>query len=196
MPAIRQLCRQMSTPAAPHHIYAGVSSILSSLGTKDTSEINVPALIVALFSLVTTRLEGVGKPPKEYSQWITRAVNALKKISGGAVNHQDFGESDVDDCMNMVRDREWTRMDWLRNIPVGEGLGGDEPEAADSAFDEDEVDHVQLLPAKRRKLVKVQPADQNYLQAGLGTMVSSPKAKDIAITDQFPDARSRRLPQR
>lgn len=174
MPAIRQLCKQMSTPAAPHHIFAGVSSILSSLDTVDASELNIPALIVALFSLVATRLEGVRKQPKEYSERIARAVNALNNSVGDAVKHKNIEEADVDNCMKEIRDHEWTKMDSFRNIPVGEGLGGDEAETADSDSDEDDMDDIQLLPAKRRKLDTTQPANENYLQAGLGTMVSFP----------------------
>lgn len=196
MPAIRQLCKIMSTPAAPHHIFAGVSSILSSQGTKDPNEMNIPALTVALYLLVTTRLAGVEKKPAEYSFQLTHALNNVKDFMGKEVAHKDTTEADVDDCMTEIRDRQWTKMDWFANIPVGGGVGDGEKETVDDASCDEDADAVQLLPAKRRKLDKQESAAQDYLQAGLGTMVSSQNLQPFMGTYHSPDARSSGLPQR
>ena len=194
MPAIRQLCKRMSTPAAPHHIFAGVSSILLSQGTKDADDMNIPALIVALYLLVTTRLAGVEKKPAEYSFQVTHALNNAKGFIGNEAAHKDTKEADVDDCMTEIRDWQWTKMDWFANIPVGAGVGDGEKETVDDATSDEDADAVQLLPTKRRKLNMQESADQDYLQAGLGTMVSSPHFQPFMGTYHSPDARSSGLP--
>jgi len=195
MPAIRRLCKRTSTPAAPHHIFAGVSSILSSQDTNNANEIKILALIVALFLLVTTRLAGVQKKPAEYSSQLTRALNSLKELVGEDVVHRDIEEADVDECMTVVRDRQWTKMDWFANIPVGAGVGNGDAEPADDASGDDEADDEQFLPVKRRNIDRQESADRKYLQAGLGTMVSSCPLPPSIGTNHFPDARSSRLHQ-
>lgn len=195
MPAIRQLCNRMSTPTAPHHVFAGVSSIILSQDTEDANEIKIPALIVALYLLVTTRLAGVQKKPAEYTLQLTHALNKLKGLVGEEEAHKDTREADVDDCMTEIRDRQWTKMDWFANIPVGAGVGGGgKEEVADDASSDEGSDTAQLLPAKRSKLDKRESADKNYLQAGLGTMVSPPHIQPCIGTNHSPDARSSRLP--
>jgi len=190
MPAIRQLCKRMSTPAAPHHIFAAVSSILQSEDNEDVNDLKIPALIVALYLLITTRLAGVEKKPAEYSTQRTYVLNTLNELVESEVAPQDAEEADIDDCMAKIRDRQWTKMDWFANIPVGTGIGGSEEEAVDDASSDEDANAVQLLPVKRRKLDTRESADQTYLQAGLGTMVSLEQFQPFFETNHSLDARS------
>lgn len=103
MPAIRVLCKKLGASAAPPHIYAGVSSILtlaapisrtyhtaesgdeegssslrqqaSALGKNSTK---IPALIVAVGLIVCTCLLGKGTPPAEYARQKILGLDSLK----------------------------------------------------------------------------------------------------------------------
>lgn len=193
MPAIRQLCKRMSTPAAPHHIFAAVSSILQSQDKEDANGLKIPALIVALYLLITTRLAGVDKKPAEYSMQRTYALNNLNELVESEVAHEVAEEVDIDDCMANIRDRQWTKMDWFTNIPVGTGVTGGmggEGKAADDTSSDEDTDAVQLLPVKRKELDTGKSADRVYLQAGLGTMVSLEQCQPFFETNHSLDARS------
>ena len=178
MPAIRQLCKRMEAPAAPHHIFAGVSSMLSAqrIPSKNISKatanaIKTPALIVAVFILATTRLSGVEMPALEYQRQRGQALQMLYELAGAEMRMEDAGNLDVDNCMRQVRDQGWTEMDWFGNIPAGAGLGVSDgmDEVADD--NEDPGEGEQLLPVLRKDISKDGLADPDYLQAGLGTMV-------------------------
>lgn len=146
---------------------------MSSLDNNDTQEIQTPALIVALYLLVTTRLTGVQRKPAEYSWQQNRAMDILKELVGEEVEHKDVEEADVKRCMAEIRDQQWTQMDWFANIPVGAGVGDSGEEAADRASGDDKADDRQVLPMKRKKFDRSDLIHKEYLQAGLGTMVSS-----------------------
>ena len=178
MPAIRQLCKRMEAPAAPHHIFAGVSSILSaqkipskniSKATADT--VKTPALIVAVFILATTRLSGAEMPASEYQRQRGQALQMLYELAGEEGGMEDVGNLDVDNCMRQVRDQGWTEMDWFENIPAGAGL--DVSDGMDEVADdnEDPAEGEKLLPMLRKHVGKVGLTEADYLQPGLGTMV-------------------------
>lgn len=102
MPAIRVLCEELGAPAAPPHIYAGVSSILTLQApvqkvdnpAKNEKEqrqskvrqakgpiqgdTKIPALIVAVSLLVYTCLSGKSTPPAEYARRKLLSLNALR----------------------------------------------------------------------------------------------------------------------
>ena len=178
MPAIRQLCKRMEAPAAPHHIFAGVSSILSaqripskSISKATANAIKTPALIVAVFILATTRLSGDEMPALEYQRQRGQALQLLHELAVAEMRMEDIDNIEVDNCMRQVRDQCWTEMDWFENIPAGAGLGVSDgmDEVVDDNEDHGECD--QLLPVIRKDVGKVGLADPDYLQAGLGTMV-------------------------
>ena len=176
MPAIRRLCKRMEAPAAPHHIFAGVSSILSAqaIASKNKATANAvktPALIVAVFILATTRLSGAEMPASEYQRQRGQALQTLYELSGEEMAMEDVGNLDVDNCMRQVRDQGWTEMDWFENIPAGAGL--DVSNVIDEVADnnEDHAEGEQLLLVMRKHVGKVGLAEGDYLQPGLGTMV-------------------------
>ncbi|KAK4693115.1 origin recognition complex subunit 6, partial [Lecanoromycetidae sp. Uapishka_2] len=172
MPAIRHLCKQLGAPAAPHHIFAGVSSIVS---TNPPDEVKIPALIIAIYSFVTTRLSGTPFPSAKYPQLRSQGLDIVKATMGDDVVSADVGHADVDHCMREVKNQRWTEMDWFENIPAGVGVGGDEVIVDDIGddLDDEETGEGHLLPIKRREIDRDHSAPQDYLQAGLGTMVGS-----------------------
>lgn len=163
----------MEAPAAPHHIFAGVSSILASQGQQ--SAIKTPALIVAVYFLVTTRLAGTETVPVEYRNRRTLALDVVNDAAGKDEAYVEVGNADIDNCMREFKDHRWTQMDWFGNIVPGAGLGLDEAEEdhAKDGSDDDEADDGGLLTVARRMIGKQDSLEEDYLQAGLGTMVKS-----------------------
>ncbi|MCJ1275864.1 hypothetical protein MMC21_003668 [Puttea exsequens] len=161
MPSIRQMCKKVEAPAAPHHIFAGVSSILSlrelerNGGAEAASSgVKTAALIVAIYILVATRLIGVETKPAEYRQRRRLALEALTEAIPGEME-QAFDDSDVNKAMRKIDSQRWAEMDWFSNVPEGSGLclevEMDEVSSQGAAKDgEDEEDEGPLLPGLRR----------------------------------------------
>ena len=176
MPAIRQLCKRMEAPAAPHHIFAGVSSILSaqkvvSKYKATANAVKTPALIVAVFILATTRLSGAEMPASEYQRQRAQGLQTLYELAGEEMPIEGVGNLDVDNCMRQIRDQGWTEMDWFENIPAGAGLDISDGMDEDADDNEDTAEGEKLLPMLRKHVGKVGLAEADYLQPGLGTMV-------------------------
>ncbi|KAM0803005.1 origin recognition complex, subunit 6 [Usnea florida] len=171
MPVIRHLCNKMEAPAAPHHIFAGVSSILAS--QQQQSTIKIPALVVAVYVLVTTRLAGTETAPDEYRATRALALEIIKDATRDDETNMQVGNSDVDNCMREVKNQEWTQMDWFRNITpgLGVGLAAAAEDDADEGSGDDSANEGAFLPLTRRSLGRRGSLEQDYLQAGLGTMM-------------------------
>ena len=172
MPAIREICKRLSAPSAPHHIFAGVSSIYLSERTSQT-ELKLPALLVAVYLVVTTRLTGVGMPQDHYERQKRLALTTLKESFGEVLEGDDIQEIDVDECTKQFNDRQWTQMDWFGNIPVGIGVGAIDTwkDGAEAASDDEEAEEGQILPMEKN-VGMLESGNLEFLQAGLGTMVN------------------------
>lgn len=166
MPVIRDMCRKLNAPATPHHIFAGVSSILSS--DNGPANINVPALTVILYILVLTRLTGVETEPAEYLRRKEIGLAALQEAMAKRNVELDCDQTDIDDCMRQVSKYRWTDMDWFRNVDVGSGLGGEDDEEED-VDDDDGDEKGPIFPVQSEGLNGME--EEDYLQAGLGTMM-------------------------
>lgn len=174
MPVVRQLCKKMGAPAAPHHIFAGVSSILAF--QEQQSAVKIPAMIVAVYILVTTRLAGTETAPEEYRTLRKLALEIVKDAAKKDEPYMQVGNGDIDNCMREVKDQNWTQLDWFRNIIPGAGVslaGGKEDDAEDASND-DEADEGGFLPVTKDTIGRQDSLEQDYLQPGLGTMVSDP----------------------
>lgn len=173
MPVIRQLCNKMGASAAPHHVFAGVSSILAS--EKQQSAVNLQALIVAVYILVTTRLGGTETAPDEYQNRRNLALEIVKEAGRKGEADVEVSSADIDNCMREVKDQKWTHMDWFANITPGAGVGLDKraEDDVEGEPDDDEADEGGLLPVTRRIIDSRDSLEQDYLQAGLGTMVKN-----------------------
>ena len=161
----------MGAPAAPHHIFAGVSSILASQDQQTT--VKIPALIVAVYILVTTRLAGTKTAPEEYQNRRNLALDILKDAVEKDEAHVEVDNADVDKCMRDVKDQKWTEMDWFGNISPGAGIGLEDgaEDGAEDGSDDNESEEEDLLLVTRRTIGRQDSLEQEYLQAGLGTMV-------------------------
>lgn len=142
MPAIRVLCEKFGASAAPPHIYAGVSSILSLASSvrfqsadgsvegategerslrrrakKPTKgSLNIPALIVAVGLIVCACLSGKSTSPEEYAQ---RKVLGLDSLRGrfpppDAATVRTGHEEEVDEDDNIYNPAHVD--EWLREI--------------------------------------------------------------------------------
>jgi len=192
MPAIRRLCAALDAPAAPPHVFAGVSSILTlplpelELGAKSqglaTSEAvwsrkrdKVPALVIAVFLFVATRLVGRETSGGEYSRRKEIGMRALRGLGGEG---EEIEGRDVDGWVREIGSRGWQTLDWFANVGEGSGLGlCDGGEEEGSMADEGNGkggDLVEPLMPVRRKIqgIGVRNVNVGTLQAGLGTMVS------------------------
>lgn len=171
MPVVRQLCKEMGAPAAPHHIFAGVSSILAS--QEQQSAVKIPAMIVAVYILVTTRLSGIETAPGEYQNLRNLALEIVKDAAKKDEPYMEVGNCDIDNCMREVKDQKWTEMDWFRNIIPGAGVSLAEgaEDDAENGSDVDEEVEGGILPVTKENFDGQDSLEQDYLQVGLGTMV-------------------------
>ncbi|KAI9721989.1 MAG: hypothetical protein M1812_001948 [Candelaria pacifica] len=183
MPTIRKLCIALGVPAAPAHVLAGVSSILTlpapSNDGKRTAVAgqridNVPALIVAVLFYVTTRLSGKETSAEEYPKEREAAIGALERIEVERGDREEISAEDVDDWMRDISAGGWIGLDWFENIVQGAGLGlsGRDMEV------EDEEEAVEARMPKQLRFSALSPPKLDTLQTGLGTMVSIVVAYD------------------
>ena len=156
---------------APHHIFAGVSSILAS--GKQQSAVKKQALIVAVFILVTTRLSGTETAPDEYRSRRNLALQIVRDAGGKEEADVDVSTADIDDCMREVKAQKWTHMDWFENIIPGAGVSVEKRARKDveDVCDDDDADEGNLLSVTRSSIGGRDSLERDYLQAGLGTMV-------------------------
>ncbi len=144
MPAIRVLCGKLGAPAAPPHVYAGVSSILTlpapskridECSSDGGEQVNIaagqaknqptrtmkkiPALIVAVSLIVYTCLSGKSTPPAEYARQKTIGLAALRGVVPPALlatrGSAQSEHNDSNDGCNTPADVDG----WLREIRDG-----------------------------------------------------------------------------
>lgn len=202
MPAIRVLCDKLGASAAPPHIYAGVSSILSlavkaaplPVHTPRISVTRIPALIVAIGLIVYACLSGKETPPEKYARQKAQGLDSLgdcvpsARITKSRVKEDepmdvDTGDSekfdspaDVDHWLREIRDRAWMQLDWFKNVRQGSGLNMDDK--GDDVEDQEPHDDKDGEVAENeswnvRRGLENGVEDKGYLQPGLGTMVCS-----------------------
>ena len=176
MPVVRHVCRKLNAPAAPHHIFAGVSSALSS--PNRPVDTNLAALVITLYMLVLTRLAGVEMEPAEYSWRKKLALAAVEEAMADQGERMECDQADIDDYMRHVSRYHWTDMDWFANVDVGSGLHGHEEDQRQNADDDDvdDVDNVNddeghIFSRRPKSFISMDLEEKNYLQAGLGTMM-------------------------
>ncbi|KAL8718171.1 MAG: hypothetical protein Q9225_004666 [Loekoesia sp. 1 TL-2023] len=181
MPTIRGLCKRLEAPAAPPHVYAGVSSILTLSAPVDhTTEddhmkrlrrLGVEALIVAVYILVRTRLSGVETDTNRYPAQRDEILDILGELRSAEEPSDVLDPTNVDEWMREIRRGHWLEMDWFENIGQGAGLGLDDAQGRKShVSDDSDVDgNEDFLVAKRRN--DRFTAEKPFLQPGLGTMM-------------------------
>ena len=184
MSAVRGLCKRFQAPAAPPHIYAGISSILTLPAPMDDGvedghverlrKLGVEALTVAVYILVRTRLSGVETNSNDYSAQRDEALTVLNELRSVKEPSSVLDPQNVDGWLREVQRGHWLEMDWFENIGQGAGLG---LESKARGTDEDASDDSDMDGAENFLINKHKYGDdrgsKSYLQPGLGTMVSS-----------------------
>lgn len=178
MPAIRLLCQKLGAPAAPHHIFAGVSSILTLPSSTESNNTEtsmdatkkIPTLIMIVFLTVYARLTAMETPVDIFMDQKKRGSRILKDyMEQESVEEDEINDDDFDKLILLFGDRGWTQMDWFENITPGAGLGLDRiVEKSREAGSENEG------ATQQESILNFHDLDGNekdYLQAGLGTMV-------------------------
>lgn len=178
MPVIRQLCQGLDAPAAPHHIFAGVSSILTlpesteSKSTRNSIDAakNILALIMVAFFTVYTRLTATETPVDIFMNQKKKGFTILNDfIEEEAVEEEMITDDDFDKLILAFRDSGWTQLDWFENITPGAGLGLDHRTEESGIAGSENYEATQ-----QESILDLRDLDSNerdYLQAGLGTMV-------------------------
>ena len=177
MPVIRRLCKRLGTPGAPHHIFAGVSSIITSIQAGEPTnvlhDIKIPALIIAIYFFTTARLAGVEIKSEKLVHQMAQALILIEECAEQGVELEVVSEMDVRAHLRRVALEKWVEMDWFRNIELGSGIeaNGDGADLASnpSPSENDEQDIV--LPGRRRLRANPEEPDKEYLRPGLGTMM-------------------------
>ncbi len=152
--------------------------------TTSTAEsprkIKVPALIIAVLSVVTTRLAGVETSAIEYSRQKAEALALFENSGADLGSREQLDDADINECMREIRDKRWTDLDWFANIPVGGGLVTVEAEnnEGEASADEDGTNGT-VIPSKR-SMDDLRGSDNDYLQAGLGTMVDLSRSLEMS----------------
>lgn len=186
MPLIRHLCKAFNAPAAPPHVFAGVSSILTlpAPGQGDgksllnsEEEINVSALIIVVYLLVATRLTGIATPPEEFIRQRNQAVAAIK---GSEIPEAVAEVADGTDAaarimswMREISSNRWTELDWFANVRESSGLGLSTEPVDGEEDSEDEIRHHKPSSSMVEGLDLDEDESPDILRPGLGTMVSA-----------------------
>lgn len=200
MPAIRRLCDKLNAPSAPHHVFAGVSSILA-LVSPDEIEIkdkpsnalnNVPVLIMVVFFAVYARLAAAETPVAVFMEQQATGFEILNSFAGGRAAKNEISQrEDFETLLLAMSQRGWTHMDWFENVKRGAGLELGSPGGYVGGDDDDEIAAEQDFTSNLRDRYG---EEKDQLQAGLGTMVRHPLTNYIEVNSYVPDARSTRLP--
>ena len=169
IPVIRHLCKTLGAPVATPHIFAGVSSILSS--DNRPADVNIPALMTTTCILTLNILTGEETEPAEYLRRRGAASAAIQEALAKHGVQVDCCQADIDECMRQVNKYGWTDMDWFENLEgrscLNEKGHGKKAGGADDAHDRE----ARILPAHTNDLVSANLDEEDYLQAGLGTMM-------------------------
>lgn len=200
MAAIRRLCDNLNAPSAPHHVFAGVSSILAVVlpdeiqtNTKLGSALrNIPVLIMVVFFAVYARLAAAETPVAVFMEQQETGFEMLNSFAGGsaAENAKNKRES-FETLLLAMSERGWAQMDWFDNIKRGAGLELESPGGYGGDEDDDGLAAEQDSTSNLRDRYG---EEKDQLQAGLGTMVRHLLTNDIEVNSYVPDARSGGLP--
>ena len=138
--------------------------------------LNVSALVIVVYLLVSTRLSGASMPPEEFVRLRTLAITTIRSSGVDEAIEEVSDEAavvaHVTSWMREVSSNGWAELDWFANVPEGGGLsldGGSE-NVDDSAGDRN-CDWRQTSSIFKFSDVD-EAEDENVLRPGLGTMVS------------------------
>lgn len=196
MPAIRRLCDKLNAPSAPHHVFAGVSSILALVlpdesqrnAKLDSALNNIQVLIMVVFFAVYARLAAAETPVAVFMEQQETGFEILNSFAGGgAAENEKNQREDFETLLLAMSQRGWAQMDWFENIKRGAGLELESPGGYEGDEDDDGIAAEQDSTSNLRDRYG---EEKDQLQAGLGTMVRHLLTNDIEVNSHVPDARS------
>ena len=133
-PTISRLCKELEAPAAVPHTLAGVKTILTQPCPNNQKEIKtdkLPAMIIAVYFFVSTKLSGRETTGKEYGGQREVILNTLARLEEelrkeiqdtGWEGWEKVGSKDVDTWLMDISTDGWLKRDWFQNIIEGAGL--------------------------------------------------------------------------
>lgn len=196
MPAIRRLCDKLDAPSAPHHVFAGVSSILALVSQDEmrtkpklgSALNNIPVLIMVIFFAVYARLAAAETPVAIFMEQQAAGFKILNSFAGGgAAENEKSQREDFETLLLAMSSRGWVQMDWFENIKRGAGLELESQGGYEGDEDDDGIAAEQDSTSNLRDQYGEEKAQ---LQAGLGTMVRHLLTNYIEVNSYVPDARS------
>ena len=176
MYVIRRLCRSLRAPAAPPHVFAGISSIHPAAKhiPDIADELDLAALIVAVTFFVSSRLSGVTIRSDQLVQKMNIAQDTMKDIAQERSEIKEITEPQIRVHMRMIVDQKWIEMDWFKNVKMGSGLGLEDDHSSDdsqTATSSEPDDDSNALGRSEQQRRLHQANDVEYLQPGLATMM-------------------------
>ncbi|KAH0545543.1 hypothetical protein FGG08_000374 [Glutinoglossum americanum] len=189
-PSISHLCTKLLAPAAIPHILDGVTTILTQpspflsnakTAPPEDKKDKIPALIIAVYFFVTTRLSNRETTGSEYVRQRKAAMATMDANPRVWDSDEHFETKDVDAWLKEISDRGWLRLDWFNDVPEGAGLSLEMPE--DDELPEGAVEApVPILKAghvssgkRPSRASSTRNVSDNYnnstLHIGLGTMM-------------------------
>lgn len=186
MAAIRLVCQKLGAPSAPHHVFAGVSSILmlppenglKTDGKSADASKNISALIIVIFLVVYARLAAVKTPPEIFLKQKTTGFAVLREYLGEeAAGEAKSNDADFDGLIVEIKDKGWTEMDWFENVTPGTGVGP--TTTVDEEIEEDSITKDATLDESVLVFQDHDETEKDFLQAGLGTMVRDCLSKSV-----------------
>lgn len=203
MPAIRRLCDKLEAPSAPHHVFAGVSSILALLLPEEIENKaklgsalnNIPVLIMVVFFAVYARLAAAETPVAVFMEQQATGFEILNSFAGGgAAENEKSQREDFETLLLAMSQRGWAHMDWFENIKRGAGLEIGSPGEYEGDEGDEDDGGIAAEQGSTSNLRDRYGEEKDQLQAGLGTMVPHLLTNFIEVNSYLPDARSTRLP--
>lgn len=178
MAAIRSLCQRLDAPLAPHHVFAGVSSILAlppptepDFKAKQEHALhNQPALIMVVFLAVYARLAAEETPVGKFIYQQATGFEILSGFVGPRAAETEITQSkDFETLLLAFKESGWAQMDWFENITAGAGLGLDSNirDGVGTALENGPATQTQSFFQFQDQF----GVETDQLQAGLGTMV-------------------------
>ncbi|KAH0548122.1 hypothetical protein GP486_008150, partial [Trichoglossum hirsutum] len=134
-PSISRLCTKLLAPAAIPYVLDGVTTILAQSSPflsnaknapPEDKKDKIPALVIAVYFFVTTRLSNQETTGSEYVRQRKAAMTALEADPRILEINEPFGTKDVDAWLKEISDRGWLRLHWFNDVPEGTGLSLEE----------------------------------------------------------------------
>ena len=180
MPVIRRFCSALKAPTSVPHVFAGVSSILTlqpSIPSASLKEDKIPALIVAVFLFVETRLLGRDLNKDDLTREKAHALQILKSVDLFKDSREIVGIGDINDWVEEIEEKNWTSLDWFSNVGQERNLVAT-ISSNEGSMDLDGDSRERIVPVQKAQTAE---ASTKTLEAGIGTMVYKSQMAQVLL---------------